>query len=68
MADDNEKSAHVEIIRALTEELNCSEKEVTDAYNEAMNALDTGARIREFLPILASHKVRQRLRKARKLH
>ena len=40
---------------------------VADAYRHELNELEEHARITQYLPVLATRRVRQRLRKGRKI-
>jgi len=53
---------HLEVIEALAKEIDCPVDEVNNIYASALGSLRSSARIRDYLIVLASKKVRDTLR------
>jgi hypothetical protein len=56
------ESDHLQTIKALAEEIDCSVEEVNDIYVSTLTNLKSSARIQDYLHVLASKKVRDALR------
>jgi predicted transcriptional regulator len=59
--DDGERSQHSFAIQSLAKDLGVSQDEIHQYYEEALRDLKTGARIKVFLSVLASRRVRETL-------
>jgi hypothetical protein len=53
---------HHESIKALAEEINVPVEDVSKIYTSTLATLKTSARIQDYMPVLASKKVRDALR------
>ena len=56
------ESDHLESIKALAKEIDCSVEEVKNIYFSTLTNLKSSARIQDYLHVLASKKVRDALR------
>jgi hypothetical protein len=56
------ESGHLESIKALAEQIDLPVEEVSQIYASTLESLKTTARIQDYLPVLASKKVRDHLR------
>ena len=59
--DDGERSQHTIAMQSLVRDLGVSQDEVQQYYEEALRDLKTGAKIKVFLTVLASRRVRESL-------
>ena len=55
------ESVHLKAIEALAKEIDCPVDEVNNIYASALGSLRSNARIRDYLIVLASKKVRDAL-------
>ena len=53
---------YLESMKVLAEEIKLPVEQVSEIYASTLESLKTSARIQDFLPVLASKKVRDRLR------
>jgi hypothetical protein len=53
---------HVQTIKALAEEIECSVEDVNNIYTTALQSLKSSARIQDYLHVLVSKRVRDTLR------
>ena len=53
---------HLQTIKALAEEIDCPVEEVNNIYVSTLGSLKSTSRIQDYLPVLASKKVRDMLR------
>jgi hypothetical protein len=56
------KPDHLETIKALAEEIECSVEDVNKVYASVLQSLQSNARLQDYLYVLASKKVRDVLR------
>lgn len=53
---------HLQSVKALAEEIDLPVEEVSQMYASTLESLKTSARIQDYLPVLASKKVRDQVR------
>ena len=59
--DENEKKQHFSAIQKLVKDVRSSEEEIRPLYEDVLKEFKTGARIKTFLSILVSKKVKELL-------
>jgi hypothetical protein len=61
--NDEERKQHCRAIQMLAKDLGIPEEEVQILYEKVLSSLKEGAHIKDFLPILVCHNVKQKIRK-----
>jgi|GEM_PF-2119065 len=57
----NEQAIHLKAIKLLAHEYECPFERVKRAYELEFDRLQTGAKLRDYLPVLVARRVRQKL-------